>query len=194
VSQLAEGLVHPRWLYVLPNGDVLVAETNAPPKDANSLRAMVMKQVMKRAGAAVPSPNRITLLRDADRYGVAETRSVFLDGLNSPFGMALVGGAPYVADTDALLRFPYADGDTRITAKATKLLDLPAGPINHHWTKNLVASRDAAKLYVSVGSDSNVGENGIENETGRAAIREIDVATGGTRIFASGLRNPVDMG
>jgi len=194
VSQLAEGLVHPRWLYVLPNGDVLVAETNAPPKDANGVLALVMKQVMKRAGAAVPSPNRITLLRDADRDGVAEIRTAFLDGLNSPFGMALVGDALYIADTDALLRFPYADGDTRITAKATKLLDLPAGPINHHWTKNLVASRDGAKLYVSVGSNSNVGENGIDNETGRAANWEIDAATGGSRIFASGMRNPVGMG
>jgi glucose/arabinose dehydrogenase len=192
VSAFATGLTHPRWLYVLPNGDVLVAETNAPPKpeDGKGIKGWVMKRVMRKAGAGVPSANRITLLRDADGDGVPETRSVFLEGLNSPFGMALVGNDLYVANTDAVLRFPYTAGATRISAPGAKLLDLPAGLINHHWTKNLIASRDGAKLYVTVGSNSNVAENGIEVETGRAAIWEVDAKSGSHRIFASGLRNP----
>ena len=192
IAAYANGLDHPRWLYVLPNGDVLVAETNAPPKpeDGKGLRGWVMKQVMKRAGAGVPSPNRITLLRDADGDGVAETRTVFLRGLNSPFGMVLVGHDLYVADTDAVLRFPYKDGETQITSPGVKVVDLPAGPINHHWTKNIIASRDGSRLYVTVGSNSNVGENGEENEARRAAILEVDPATGSSRVFASGLRNP----
>jgi glucose/arabinose dehydrogenase len=196
VAAFAKGLNHPRWLYVLPNGDVLVAETNAPPKpeDGKGLRGWVMKQVMKRAGAGVPSANRIILLRDADGDGVAETRSVFLKGLNSPFGMTLVGRDLYVADTDAVLRFPYKDGETQITAPGAKVVDLPAGPINHHWTKNIIASRDGSRLYVTVGSNSNVGENGEDKEVHRAAILEIDPATGGSRIFASGLRNPNGLG
>ena len=192
VGAYANGLDHPRWLYVLPNGDVLVAETNAPPKpeDGKGLRGWVMKQVMKRAGARVPSPNRITLLRDADGDGVAETRTVFLRGLNSPFGMVLVGHDLYVADTDAVLRFAYKDGETQITSPGVKVVDLPAGPINHHWTKNIVASHDGSRLYVTVGSNSNVGENGEENEARRAGILEVDPATGNSRVFASGLRNP----
>jgi len=170
VTAFASGLDHPRWLYVLPNGDVLVAETNAPPKpeDAQGIKGWVMKQVMKRAGAGVPSANRISLWRDSDGDGVADLRSVLLDGLNSPFGMALVGHTLYVANTDAIMRFPYADGDTHITAPGSKLLDLPAGPINHHWTKNLIASPDGSRLYVTVGSNSNVGERGMAAETGRA--------------------------
>jgi glucose/arabinose dehydrogenase len=196
VSAYANGLDHPRWLYVLPNGDVLVAETNAPPKpeDGKGLRGWVMKQVMKRAGAGVPSANRITLLRDADGDGVAETRSVFLKGLNSPFGMTLVGHDLYVADTDAVLRFPYNDGETQITSPGVKVVDLPAGPINHHWTKNIIASRDGSRLYVTVGSNSNVGEHGEENEEHRAAILEVDPATGSSRVYASGLRNPNGLG
>jgi glucose/arabinose dehydrogenase len=192
VSAYAVDLDHPRWLYVLPNGDVLVAETNAPPKpeDSRGIRGWVMKRVMKRAGAGVPSANRITLLRDDNGDGVAETRTVFLKGLNSPFGMALVGNNLYVANTDAVLRFPYKEGETQITAPGVKVADLPAGPINHHWTKNIIASRDGSRLYVTVGSNSNAAENGIENETNRAAILEIDPATGRSRIFASGLRNP----
>ena len=152
-----------------------------------------MKAVQKRAGAGVPSANRITLLRDADGDGVAETRTVFLKGLNSPFGMALVGHDLYVANTDAVMRFPYEDGATQITAPGTKVADLPGGPINHHWTKNIIASRDGSKLYATVGSNSNVGENGIDKEEGRAAILEIDLKTGQSRIFASGLRNPNGM-
>jgi glucose/arabinose dehydrogenase len=196
VAAFADGLDHPRWLYVLPNGDVLVAESNAPPKpeDATGIEGWVMKLVMKRAGAGVPSANRITLLRDADGDGVVETRSVFLEGLNSPFGMALVGHDLYVADTDAVLRFPYQDGDTRITTAGAKVVDLPAGPINHHWTKNVIASPDGKRLYVTVGSNSNVAEKGIEAEAGRAAIWEVDPATGAHRVFASGLRNPNGLG
>jgi len=192
VTAFAAGLDHPRWVYVLPNGDVLVAETNAPPKPegSTSIKGWIMKKVKKKVGAGVPSPNRITLLRDADGDGVAEVRSVFLEGLNSPFGMTLIGNDFYVANTDAVMRFPYTSGVTRISAAGTKLVDLPGGPINHHWTKNLIASRDGSKLYVTTGSNSNVAENGIDQEAGRAAIWEIDSQTGRHRIFASGLRNP----
>jgi len=195
VVAFARGLNHPRWLYVLPNGDVLVAETNAPtrPEDAKGIKGWFFKQFQKKAGAAIPSANRITLLRDADGDGVAEVRSVFLSDLNSPFGMALVGNVFYVANTDALVSFPYEEGQMEITADATKITDLPAGSINHHWTKNLVASADGSKLYVSVGSNSNAAENGLEQEVERAAIWEIDPLTGSHRIFASGLRNPVGM-
>jgi glucose/arabinose dehydrogenase len=192
VSAFARGLDHPRWVYVLPNGDVLVAETNAPPRpeDVKGLKGRVMKSVMKKAGAATPSANRITLLRDADGDGVAETRSVFLEGLNSPFGMALVGEDLYVANTDAVMRFKYQTNQTKISSPGTKLVDLPAGPRNHHWTKNLIASPDGAKLYVTVGSNSNVAEHGMKEEAGRAAIWEVDTASGRHRVLASGLRNP----
>jgi glucose/arabinose dehydrogenase len=192
VAAFAEGLDHPRWLYVLPNGDVLVAETNAPPKpdDSKGVRGWVMKKVMGKAGAGVPSPNRITLLRDADHDGVAETRTVFLQNLNSPFGMTLVGNDLYVADTDRLLRFNYEPGATEIKTQPIKVTDLPGGTLNHHWTKNVIASKDGSKLYVTVGSNSNVGENGLDKEEGRAAIWEVDRATGNHRIFASGIRNP----
>jgi glucose/arabinose dehydrogenase len=192
VAAFAEGLDHPRWLYVLPNGDVLVAETNAPPKpdDSKGIKGWVMKKVMGRAGAGVPSPNRITLLRDKDHDGIAETRTVFLENLNSPFGMTLVGNDLYVADTDRLLRFHYENGDTSIKSPPIKVVDLPGGTLNHHWTKNVIASKDGSKLYVTVGSNSNVGENGLDKEEGRAAIWEVDRATGNHRIFASGIRNP----
>jgi glucose/arabinose dehydrogenase len=195
VAKFADGLQHPRWLYVLPNGDVLVAETDAPPKpeDGTGLRGFLMKQFMKKAGSGRPSANRITLLRDTNGDGTADTRTTFVDGLNSPFGMVLVGDSFFVAATDALLRFPYSKGETHITASPTKIVDLPGGPINHHWTKNVIASPDGSKLYVTVGSNSNAGENGIEKEAGRAAIWEVDVKTGQHRIFASGLRNPNGM-
>ncbi|GFN29443.1 sorbosone dehydrogenase [Achromobacter denitrificans] len=195
VTAFADGLDHPRWLYVLPNGDVLVAETNAPPKPESAsggLKDWVAGLVMKRAGARTLSANRITLLRDADHDGIAETRSVLLEGLNSPFGMALVGDWLYVANADAVVRYPYRAGQTRIDAPGEKVADLPAG-INHHWTKNLIASPDGGKLYVSVGSNSNVAENGMEIEEGRAAIWEIDLASGARRLYATGLRNPVGM-
>ncbi len=192
VNAFATGLDHPRWIYVLPNGDVLVAETNAPPKpeDGKGLKGWITKLLLTRAGAGTPSANRITLLRDADGDGIAETRSVFLQGLNSPFGMALVGHDLYVANTDALMRFPYNGGETQITARGVKVVDLPAGPINHHWTKNVIASRDGARLYVTVGSNSNVAENGMANEVNRAAILEVDPASGRAGVFASGMRNP----
>jgi len=192
VNAFAEGLDHPRWIYVLPNGDVLVAESNAPPKpdDGNGIKGWVMKLMMKRAGAGVPSANRITLLRDTDGDGRADLRTVLLEGLNSPFGMALIGSSLYVANTDAVMRFPYVTGNTRITAAGIKLVDLPAGTINHHWTKNLIASADGRTLYVTNGSNSNVAERGMEVEEGRAAVWEVDVASGAHRIFASGLRNP----
>jgi glucose/arabinose dehydrogenase len=195
VTAFAEGLSHPRMLYVLPNGDVLVAETNAPerPADGKGLKGWIMRKLLGRAGAAVPSAERITLLRDADGDGVAETKSVFLSGLHSPFGMALVGDTLYVANADALLKVPYRAGATKIDAAPSKVADLPGGPINHHWTKNLIASRDGSKLYVAVGSNSNVAENGIAAEEGRAAVWEFDVASGRGHVFASGLRNPVGM-
>ena len=192
VQAFATGLDHPRTVYVLPNGDVLVAESNAPPKpdDTPGIKGWITKLVMGRAGAGTPSANRITLLRDANGDGVAETRSVFLEGLNSPFGMALVGDDFYVACSDAIMKFPYHSGDTKITTPGVKLADLPAGTINHHWTKDLAASLDGTKLYATVGSNSNVGENGIEAETNRADVLEVDRASGKWRVFASGLRNP----
>jgi glucose/arabinose dehydrogenase len=195
VAAFARGLDHPRWLYVLPNGDVLVAETDGPvrPKDNRGIKGWFFRHFQKKAGSGKPSPDRITLLRDGDGDGVAETRSVFLSGLHSPFGMALVGDTLYVADTDAVMRFPYQQGETRITAPGVKVVDLPAGPINHHWTKSLVASPDGSKLYVGVGSNSNAAENGIPAEEGRAAVWEVDSGTGRHRVFASGLRNPVGM-
>lgn len=195
VVAFASGLDHPRWLHVLPNGDVLVAESNRPPKDPDvtGFKDVLMGFFMKRAGAGVPSANRITLLRDADGDGVAEFQSVLLSGLYSPFGMALVDGRLYVANADAVVSFPYRTGDTRIDAAPTQLVALPGGPNNHHWTKGLIASPDGQRLYVSIGSNSNVAENGMAAEEGRAAIWEVDVNTGAHRVFASGLRNPVGM-
>ncbi len=192
VAAFASDLDHPRWLHVLPNGDVLVAETNAPPKpdDRKGIKGWVMGRAMKKAGAAVPSANRITLLRDTNGDGIADQRSVLLQGLHAPFGMALVGNNLYVANSDAVMRFPYSTGDTRITASGSKVVDLPAGTINHHWTKNLIANADGTKLYVTVGSNSNVAERGMEAEAERAAIWEVDIKSGAHRLFASGLRNP----
>jgi glucose/arabinose dehydrogenase len=195
VAAFADDLDHPRWLYVLPNGDVLVAETAAPerPEQGKGIKGWFMKKAMAKAGAAVPSANRITLLRDTDGDGIADVRSEFLQGLNSPFGMTLVGHDFYVANTDALVRFPYTEGQTQITASATKVTDLPGGPLNHHWTKNVIASEDGSKLYVTVGSNSNVAEYGMEKEEERAAILEVDAKTGERRVYASGLRNPNGM-
>ena len=191
VNAFGIALDHPRWLYVLPNGDVLVAETNAPKRPAKGgIKGYVMGKVMARAGAGVPSANRISLLRDLDGDGVAELKSVFLKDLNSPFGMALVGDSLYVANTDGVLRFPYQEGATEITVKGEPVAPLPGGELNHHWTKNIIASKDGSKLYATTGSNSNVAENGIENEVNRAAILEIDIASGNSRVFASGLRNP----
>ena len=191
VNAFASGLDHPRWLYVLPNGDVLVAESNAPAKpEASGLMAQAQKLIMKQAGAGVPSANRISLLRDVNGDGIAETKTALLTQLNSPFGMQLIGNTLYVANTDAIVSFPYQIGMTEITAAPTKIAALPAGSINHHWTKNIIASRDNSKLYATVGSNSNVAENGMHNEVQRAAILEINLKTGSSRVFASGLRNP----
>jgi len=196
VNAYATGLDHPRWLYVLPNGDVLVAESQGPakPKEKKGgLRGWIEGLVMARAGSGDrPSADRISLLRDADGDGAAETKTVFLSGLTSPFGMALVGETLYVANADAVVKVPYRTGQTRIDATPVKVADLPAGR-NHHWTKSLVASADGTKLYVGVGSNSNIGENGLDEEVDRAAILEIDAATGARRVFASGLRNPVGL-
>ncbi|WP_223215758.1 PQQ-dependent sugar dehydrogenase [Rhizobium herbae] len=192
VNAFARGLDHPRWMHLLPNGDVLVAETNAPAKmdSGFSLRKVFMAQAMKRAGASTKSANRITLLRDTDGDGVADLRTNFIKGLNSPFGMALFRGKLYVANTDAIVAYPYSSGETRITAAPQRIVDLPAGAINHHWTKDLIAGRGNHKLYVTVGSNSNVGENGVAAEKDRAAVLEVDLTSRRTRVFASGLRNP----
>src|SRR6202158_4220036 len=196
VATFATGLQHPRWIYVLPNGDVLVAETNAPPRpeEGKGIRSMVMHTVMKEAGAAVPSANRITLFRDANGDGIADTRSVFLENLNSPFGMALVGGDLYVANSNAVVKFPYTEGATRIDSGASIVTDLPAGSRNHHWTKNIIASRDGTKLYATVGSNSNVAEHGMQEEEGRAALWEIDLSSGAKRLLATELRTPNGLG
>jgi glucose/arabinose dehydrogenase len=196
VQPFARLLNHPRWLLPLPNGDVLVAETNAPPKpdDETGIKGWIQQTMQEDAGAAVKSANRITLLRDTNGDGIADQRSVLLSGLNSPFGMALVGNQLYVADTDALLRFPFTPGQTKITAKPQMVVALPGGPINHHWTKNVIAAPDGSRLYVTVGSNSNVGERGRKVERDRAAIWEIDPKTGRHGIYAYGLRNPVGMG
>jgi glucose/arabinose dehydrogenase len=196
VSAVARGLSHPRWLYVLPNGDILVAESDTPskPDDARGIRGKIQKLVQKRAGSgAEPSANRITLLRDRSGRGEQVERHVFLKDLNSPIGMVLVGDTFYVANTDAIVRVHYKTGDTEIREAPTQLVALPAGPINHHWTKSLVASADGKKLYVGVGSNSNAGENGIDAERERNAVWEIDIASGSHRVFANGLRNPVGL-
>jgi glucose/arabinose dehydrogenase len=193
VAAFASGLDHPRWVYVLPNGDVLVAESNAPAKPSSwNPKDWIAGKIMKRAGAGVESANRITLLRDTNSDGTADVRTVLLENLNSPFGMALVGSDLYVANADAVVRFPYTQGATRIAAPGVLVSALPSG-INHHWTKNIIASPDGKHLYATVGSNSNVAEKGMEVEAERAAVWEIDLATGAHRIFASGLRNPVGM-
>lgn len=191
VEAFARNLDHPRWLHVLPNGDVLVAESDAPPKpESGGIRGWIMKKVMARAGSGGESANRITLLRDKDGDGTPEQRTVFLEGLNSPFGMALVGDQLYVANTDVLVRFTYEEGATRIEGAGEKVVGLPAGPINHHWTKNVVANQDGSRLYVTSGSNSNIAENGMEAEKNRAAILEVNPQNETLRLFASGLRNP----
>src|SRR5688572_7079125 len=195
VTRFADGLDHPRWLHVLPNGDVLVAETNAPPRpdDGKGIKGWLTGLFMKRGGSKTPSADRITLFRDTDGDGVADVRSAFLENLTSPFGMALVGDELYVANTDALVRFPYTDGATRITESGTTVVPLPGGPINHHWTKNVIAAPDGERLYVAVGSNSNVAERGMDAELDRAAIWEVERRTGARRVFATGLRNPVGL-
>ena len=193
VKALASDLKNPRFIYVLPNGDILVVETHGPKAPVNRPKDLIMGIVMHFADAGRPGANRITLLRDIGPDGVAKTKTVFLDHLTSPFGVTLVGDDLYVADTDALLRFSYKEGETSITGPGTKVTDLPAGPIDHHWTKSLAASPDGKKLYVGVGSNSNIAENGIGAELDRAAIWEIDPATGAKREYATGVRNPTGL-
>lgn len=188
VKAFARGLDHPRWLYRLPNGDVLVAETNSPPREGGGIAGMVMGYLMKKGGAGVPSANRITLLRDADGDGVAESRTVLLAGLNSPFGMALMGGYLYIGDTDALVRVPYKEGETRIAAKPETVVKLNPG--GNHWARNVIAAPDGKTLYVTVGSSSNIAENGIEAERYRANILQVYPEAKTFRVFAAGLRNP----
>ena len=195
VNAYATGLDHPRWLYVLPDGDVLVAETNAPkrPDDGRGIKGFFFRLFQSRAGGGVPSANKIILLRDTNGDGIADTRSTFISNLHSPFGMTLVGDQLYVANTDGIVRFPYTSDATAIVAAPVKVVDLPGGRINHHWTKNVIASADGSKLYASVGSNSNAAENGVLHEVGRAAIWEIDRTTGKHRVFATGMRNPVGL-
>lgn len=195
VQAFAKGLNHPRWIYELPNGDILVAETNSPPKpdDGGGIRGWLMGLVMKNVGASTPTANQITLLRDTNKDGIADVRTVFLQGLNSPFGMTLIGNDFYVANTDNVMRFRYSVDQTELKEAGNKVMDLPAGRINHHWTKNIIANKDGSKLYVTVGSNSNVAERGMENEQNRAAILELDLQSGQSRVFASGLRNPNGM-
>ena len=201
VQAFARGLEHPRWLLVLPNGDVLVAETDAPPKASQQedaglwkrIKGWVMQKQMQKAGSHKPSPNRIRLLRDSDGDGIADEYHVFARDLNSPFGMALVGPRLYVANTDAIVSFAYSDGQIRVDGTPQRLVDLPANAPNHHWTKNLIASRDGKQLYAAIGSNSNIGENGMDKEVARAAVWQIDLDSGKHRIYASGLRNPVGM-
>jgi glucose/arabinose dehydrogenase len=193
VERFADGLDHPRNMYVLPNGDVLVAETNSPPKDGGGITGMVMRWMMDKAGAGVPSANRITLLRDADGDGKAELKTPFITSLNSPFGMALIGDTLYVANTDAVVSFPYKEGDTKVAAQGKLVTKLSAVAPNYHWTKNLAASRDGTKLYISVGSNSNIAEGGMDKERGRARILEYDIASGKLIAYATGMRNPVGL-
>ncbi len=194
ISALATGLANPRSIYVLPNGDVLAIESSGPTPPIKRPKDLIMGWIQTFSGAKAQGANRITLLRDAGDDGVAKTRSVFLDHLHSPFGVALIGSDLYVAETDALMRYPYTPGQTSITAPGTKVVDLPGGPIDHHWTKSLAASPDGTKLYVGVGSNSNIAENGMQAEVDRASVWEVDRRTGAHRIFADGLRNPAGLG
>jgi glucose/arabinose dehydrogenase len=193
VERFADGLDHPRNVYVLPNGDVLVAETNSPPRDGGGIEGMVMRWLMNKAGAGVPSANRITLLRDADGDGKAEVKTPFITGLNSPFGMVLVGDRLFVANSDALYSFPYKKGDTKIAGEGKMLTRLSAKAPNNHWTRNLAASPDGKKIYISVGSNSNIAEGGMDKEVGRAMVFEYDIAKDVKKPYAVGLRNPVGL-
>jgi glucose/arabinose dehydrogenase len=198
VTRFAAGLDHPRWAYVLPNGDVLVAESASEPAPADKMgqgiKGFFQNALMKKVGSAEHSPNRIILLRDTNGDGIADQTPVFAQGLTRPFGMTLVGNTLYVANDNGVVRFPYAPGQTQEQGVGTKVFDLPGGPINHHWTKNVVASPDGTRLYATVGSNSNVGDNGMAAEAGRAAIYEHVIASGRTRMFASGIRNPNGIG
>jgi glucose/arabinose dehydrogenase len=190
VTPFALNLKHPRWAYVLPNGDVLIAESASLPGTVKNVRDYAMNRVMSRAGATRPSANQITLLRDADGDGVPEVREVFMSNLSQPFGMALIGSTLYIGNTDSVMAFPYETGQTKITAPGRRLMSMKPGG---HWTRNIIASADGSKLYVAVGSESNIAENGMTTEEGRACIFELDLKTEQHRVFAGGLRNPVGM-
>jgi glucose/arabinose dehydrogenase len=190
VQALATGLAHPRSLYTLPNGDVLVVETDGPPEPIHRPKEIVMQLIQAHGHNTATAGMDIVLLRDTNGDGIPEQRTKFLTGLKSPFGVALVGNDLYVANTDAIVRYPYQPGQTSINTIGTKLVDLPGGPIDHHWTKSLVASPDGSKLYVGIGSNSNITENGMDAERGRAAIWEVDRASGAYRLFGTGIRNP----
>ncbi|MGH6651255.1 MAG: PQQ-dependent sugar dehydrogenase [Sphingopyxis sp.] len=193
VARFAEGLAHPRTMFVLPNGDVLVAESESPPRDTSGIEGAVMGRMMSKAGAGGKSANRISLLRDADGDGKAEVKTAYITGLNSPYGIALVGKTLYVANTDALLAFPYVEGETAMSGKPSKIADLPAAGTNRHWTKSLVAAPNGW-LYIGVGADSNIGEKGENNEARRARILEVRPEQKYVRTFAAGIRNPVGLG
>ncbi|HEX3651376.1 MAG TPA: sorbosone dehydrogenase family protein [Rhizomicrobium sp.] len=193
IQTIATGLQHPRIVYMLPNSDILVVESNSPGTEPFRPKDYIQGKVKARAGAGAKGGNRITLLRDTNGDGTPELKTVFIDHLHSPYGVALVGDTLYVANTDAILAFHYTAGATHIAGPGSMLTDLPAGPIDHHWTKALVASLDGSKLYVGVGSNSNITENGMEVEAGRAAIYEVDRKTGAKRIYASGTRNPTNL-
>lgn len=193
VTRFAEGLDHPRSMLKLPNGDILVTETGSPPRPDSSLEDKITNYFIRKAGAGGPSANRITLLRDKDGDGKPELKTTFLADLNSPYGMALVGDTLYIANTDAVIAYPYKEGDAQISSKGRKIISLPHAAPNMHWTRNLVASPDGTLLYVAIGSNSNIAENGLDTETNRAAIIELNPKTGDNRIFAAGLRNPVGM-
>lgn len=193
VTVYADKLDHPRNLHRLPNGDVLVAETSSPPREGGGLTGWAMKWLMGKAGAGVPSANRITLLRDADKDGVPETRSIFLTGLNSPFGMALIGDTFYVANVDAVMAFPYTAGALKITGPGRRVVTLRAGSPNNHWTRNLIADDSGRYLYIAVGSATNIAEKGLEAERGRAMIIRHDLQTRKSIPYSVGLRNPVGL-
>ena len=193
VERFAEGLDHPRSMFRLPNGDLLVTETNSPPRTNKGIEGWVMRNLMSKAGAGTESANRIVLLRDSDEDGKVDERFTYLENLNSPFGMALIDDTLYIANTDAIYAYPYVEGETKITAEGRKVANLNAKAPNNHWTRDLLASQDGKYLYVSVGSNSNIGENGMETEKQRASILQIELATNKKTIYAAGLRNPVGM-
>jgi glucose/arabinose dehydrogenase len=189
----ADGLDHPRWMHLLPNGDVLVAESTQPDRPVGGIGDWIARKLVTEANGSSKSADRITLLRDTDKDGKADFRSVLLNadnGLHSPFGMQLVGKTLYVGNTDAVMAFPYSVGDTKITAKGEKIVALPAGTPNNHWARNIIAAPDGNSLFVTVGSNSNIAENGFENEKDRAAILQVYPKTKSFRPFATGLRNP----
>ena len=193
VERFAEGLDHPRSMFRLPNGDLLVAETNSPPRTNKGIEGWVMRNLMSKAGAGTESANRIVLLRDTDKDGQVDEKFTFLENLNSPFGIELIDDTLYIANTDAVYAYPYAEGDTEITAEGRKVANLNAKEPNNHWTRGLLASQDGKYLYISVGSNSNIGENGMETEKERASILQVELATNKKSIYAAGMRNPVGM-